>query len=83
MFQQRYQEDLSLLLPAAVLARPLPPHQGHAQGQGGPGHLQILPQDLPEQELARLPHLEIPQAGQGAHWSHGRHGGGHWGLSEE
>ena len=48
MFQQRNQEDLSLLLPAAVLARPLPPHQGYAQGQGGPGHLQILPQDLPE-----------------------------------
>ena len=69
---QRRQEDVSVLLSAAVLARALPPHPRHAQGEvRHAGHVQVLPQDLQKQELPRLPHLEVPQARQGADRSSG------------
>ena len=66
---QWWQEDVSILLSAVVLARAVSPHQRHAPSQVRPGDLQVLHEDLPQQELPRLPHLEVPQARQGAHRS--------------
>lgn len=40
------EEDVSLLLPTAFLARAVEAHQGHAQGQAGPRRLQVLRQDV-------------------------------------
>ena len=64
--QLRTEEDLSVLLSTAVVARAVQTHPGHAPSQVRLRHLQVLLQDVQEQELAGLPHVEVPQGRQGA-----------------
>ncbi len=70
------EEDLPVLLPAAVLARAVQTHPGHAPQQVRLRQLQGVRKDVQEQELARMPHVEVPQGLQGRGGRGGRKGRG-------
>ena len=55
------EENLPALQSAVVLARPLASRTWHAPQQDRLRHVQVLLQDVPEQELAGLPHVEVSQ----------------------
>ena len=53
------------MLAAAIMACPVPSHTGHASSQDRLRHVQVLFQDVQEQELVGLSHVEVPQGREG------------------